>query len=292
MDFTFYWRKSSLFNSGMSYVTYCFQTLTKFRLKEWFTTLPECLTMDSTPVMKLNSIGYLRLAYVATEITLHRRIMLALTPSTDPQLQKICRSVAQERFVFAIEFIQSLKPQHLSSFWYFASPQNFALIAVFGTLLLSTAATVEEGDFYKKKLREYRWILKINSENGARYMGPAMKLLDANMNLMNEGKAMRHSETFPVTTSKVTFNDQSTAEFNNQNSINGNQSSAGSYSEESPMSNAHVPSADFASPGQFGFEAPYFPGQHIEDATIVEGGDIHAQDFGYGIGLDNNGEWY
>ena len=139
--------------------------------------------MEATQVMKLNSVGYLRLAYVAAEITIHRRIMLALCPSTDPQLIQICRSVAHERFMFAIDFVQSLKPQHLSSFWYFASPQNFALIAVFGTLLLSTAINSEESDFYRTKLREYRWMLKINSENGARYMKPAIALLDANMGL-------------------------------------------------------------------------------------------------------------
>lgn len=127
--------------------------------------------MEATKVMKLNSVGYLRLAYVATEITLHRRILLTLSSATDPQLYRICRSVAQERFMFAIDFVQSLKPQHLSSFWYFASPQNFALIGVFGTLLLSTASTPEEADFYRTKLREYRWILKINNENGARYSG-------------------------------------------------------------------------------------------------------------------------
>ena len=71
--------------------------------------------------------------------------------------------------MFAIDFVQSLKPQHVSSFWYFASAQNFALIGVFGTLLLSTASNVQEADFYSKKLKEYRWILKMNSENGARY---------------------------------------------------------------------------------------------------------------------------
>jgi hypothetical protein len=125
--------------------------------------------MEATKVMKLNSVGYLRLAYVATEITLHRRILLTLSSATDPQLYRICRSVAHERFMFAIDFVQSLKPQHLSSFWYFASPQNFALIGVFGTLLLSTASNPEEADFYRTKLREYRWILKINSENGAKY---------------------------------------------------------------------------------------------------------------------------
>jgi hypothetical protein len=141
----------------------------QLRLKEWFSSLPDCLSMEATKVMKLNSVGYLRLAYVATEITLHRRILLTLSSATDPQLYRICRSVAHERFMFAIDFVQSLKPQHLSSFWYFASPQNFALIGVFGTLLLSTASTPEEADFYRTKLREYRWILKINSENGAKY---------------------------------------------------------------------------------------------------------------------------
>jgi hypothetical protein len=71
--------------------------------------------------------------------------------------------------MFAIDFVHALKPQHISSFWYFASPQNFALIGVFGTLLLSTASTLEEADFYRTKLKEYRFILKINSDNGARY---------------------------------------------------------------------------------------------------------------------------
>jgi hypothetical protein len=141
----------------------------QLRLKEWFSSLPECLSMEATKVMKLNSVGYLRLAYVATEITLHRRILLTLSSATDPQLYGICRSVAHERFMFAIDFVHALKPQHISSFWYFASPQNFALIGVFGTLLLSTASTLEEANFYRTKLKEYRFILKINSDNGARY---------------------------------------------------------------------------------------------------------------------------
>jgi hypothetical protein len=97
--------------------------------------------------------------------------------------------------MFAVDFVQSLKPQHLSSFWYFASPQNFALIGVFGTLLLSTAPNPEEAEFYRSKLREYRWILKINSENGARYMKPAMALLDANMALLTASENNSENDT-------------------------------------------------------------------------------------------------
>jgi len=255
--------------------------------------------MDATPIIKLNSIGYLRLAYVATEITLHRRIMLALDPSTPFQLQEICRAVAQERFVFAIDFIQSLKAQHLTSFWYFASPQNFALIAVFGTLLLSTSKSREEEDFYKTKLREYRWILKMNTENGARYMGPAMKLLDANMTLMKEGKATQHVKTpstvvpTPVPASLENMAPPPTHD---------NLSSAGSYAEDSPNSNQQVFSADHTSPNQFSYGPPYIPIQHADSMSTPQqtpainsmGADVSGtpgMTFDYNLGIDNNG-WY
>lgn len=189
--------------------------------------------------MKLNSIGYLRLAYVATEITLHRRIILALRPATNPQLIQICRSVAHERFVFAVDFVHSLKTQHLSSFWYFASAQNFALIAVFGTLLLSTACDSEEVEFYRKKLREYRWTLKINSESGARYMKPAIALLDVNMTLLGKNKLSRA---------------QSSAD--------------NSHATQLAPSNFHVPRMDhFNSPGQFTFDTPHYTGRHSESTS-------------------------
>jgi hypothetical protein len=221
--------------------------------------------------------------------------MLALNPSTDPKLQQICRSVAQERFVFAIDFIQSLKPQHLSSFWYFASSQNFALIAVFGTLLLSTATRKEEEDFYKKKLREYRWILKINSENGARYMGPAMKLLDANVSLMNEGKSGSIDQP-SVASSAPSTNQVAVPEiYYHHTPPNGNLSSVGSYTEESPMSNQQIHSADLASPGQFSYGTPYYMAQQADDGSSaqghVEGGVISTQDFGYPVGMGNE-NWF
>jgi len=176
----------------------------QLKLREWFTTLPDYLsTMEVTHIMKLSSVGYLRLAYIAVEITLHRRILLALSSYTDPQLTRICRSVARERFLFALNFVQALKPQHLSSFWYFASAQNLALIGLFGTLLLSLASTAEaygeeqekekemETTFYREKLREYRWMLKMHGENGARFMTTAITRLDANLQLFEEGRVER-----------------------------------------------------------------------------------------------------
>ena len=250
----------------------------QLRLKEWFSNLPECLSMNSTQVMKLSSVGYLRLAYVATEITLHRRIILALCPSTDPQMLGICRSVAQERFMFAIDFVQSLKPQHLSSFWYFASAQNFALIGVFGTLLLSTASNSQEAEFYKTKLREYRWTMKISSENGARYMKPAMSMLDANMALLTKAKS---AAAMSLAANKPPG--QAIAEA-------GRVSGAADDEFSFPVGNL-LADTDFTSPSQYSFHTPFYPNQHSSDgspAAFPSLLDAQNQDFGFDLGSDSN----
>jgi hypothetical protein len=256
----------------------------QLRLKEWFSNLPECLSMESTNVMKLSSVGYLRLAYCATEISLHRRIILALRPTTDPRLLQICRTVAHERFMFAIDFVQSLKPQHLSSFWYFASSQNFALIGVFGTLLYSTAANDEERDFYRAKLREYRWTLKINSENGARCTRTAVALLDANMGFLTEANNGRNVGPRPCNSSIV--------------SHVGNLGGATSPSntDEFAHSNGHVGNADFGSPKQYSFDTPYFSGQHsmpTSPATFMSGNtsSTPSQDFRFEVEEDFTRSW-
>lgn len=137
-------------------------------------------------------LGHLRLAYLAIEMTLHRRIVLALSPETPTTLHQICRSAARERFLAAIDFVQSLKPQHLQSFWYFASAQHFMLIATFGSLLYKVSESSAEQDFYKGKLREYRWLLKMHSQNGTNFMKPAIGILDTNLMFLTirEGRGM------------------------------------------------------------------------------------------------------
>lgn len=245
----------------------------QIKLKEWFSNLPECLSMESTQVMKLSSIGYLRLAYVATEITLHRRIILALTPATDPQLQRICRSVAHERFMFAMDFVQSLKPQHISSFWYFASPQNFALIGVFGTLLCKTATNSEEAEFYRTKLREYRWILKMNSENGAKYMRPPVAMLDANLALLKEAKDK--ADQRPETTPSVEHGHAGTPTIATKAGPDytfGNQQLAGS--------------SEFPSPAQYSYDPLYYTGLNPAATTpstytASSVSDAQSQDFNF-----------
>ncbi|KAL5598597.1 uncharacterized protein BROUX77_006431 [Berkeleyomyces rouxiae] len=147
----------------------------QLKLKEWYATLPRTIRMDSTYYSnsstpgRFSSIGYLHLAYFATEITLHRRIIRSFASNpeaTDPYVSQICRSAAKARLISAMDFVNRLMPQHLRSFWYFASKTNFALIGTFGSLLWATATAQEEADWYRRRLGEYRWTLSVSSKPG------------------------------------------------------------------------------------------------------------------------------
>lgn len=180
----------------------------QLKLKDWFTGLPACLKMDSpsninSPSGKLSSTGFLHLAYFATEITLHRRIIRSLTPShsstltdtkppLDPYILHICRSAAKTRLISAMDFVNRLTTSHLRSFWYFASKTNFALIGTFGSLLWATAPGREEADWYRRRLGEYRWTLAVSCKGGsdeggsgnARLTEFAMGMLDTSTGLL------------------------------------------------------------------------------------------------------------
>jgi len=76
-----------------------------------------------------------------------------------------------------MDFVNRLKPEHLQSFWYFASKVNFALIGTFGSLLWATSPNVQEAEFYKARLAEYRWTLGVSAK-GADFMEFAVSVLD------------------------------------------------------------------------------------------------------------------
>lgn len=158
----------------------------QLKLKDWYAALPAALKMDTAASTasnskagsaegnrpKVSSTGYLHLAYFATEITIHRRIVRSLAgsgshdpsrPAVDPYIQHICRSAAKTRLISAMDFVNRLTPSHLRAFWYFASKTNFALIGTFGSLLWATAPGREEADFYRARLAEFRWTLGVSS---------------------------------------------------------------------------------------------------------------------------------
>ncbi|KAI1186632.1 fungal-specific transcription factor domain-containing protein [Nemania serpens] len=169
----------------------------QLKLKEWYAALPAAIRMDSTFLSsslsssRLSSIGYLHLAYFATEITLHRRIIRALASDSqaiDPYLEHICRSAAKARLISAMDFVNRLTPQHLRAFWYFASKTNFALIGTFGSLLWATSPGREEADWYRRRLGEYRWTLSVSSKPGEsrRLTEFAMGMLDISTGLLKK----------------------------------------------------------------------------------------------------------
>ncbi|KAI0142724.1 fungal-specific transcription factor domain-containing protein [Xylariaceae sp. FL1272] len=185
----------------------------QIKLKEWYSALPAAIRMDSSlqnavPASNpLSSIGYLHLAYFATEITLHRRIIRALASdaqAVDPYLEHICRSAAKARLISAMDFVNRLTQQHLRAFWYFASKTNFALIGTFGSLLWATSPGREEADWYRRRLGEYRWTLSVSSKPGEtrRLTEFAMGMLDISTELSRTASAVdfevgrRQRETF------------------------------------------------------------------------------------------------
>ncbi|RMD44870.1 hypothetical protein DV735_g379, partial [Chaetothyriales sp. CBS 134920] len=148
------------------------------KLKAWWSEMPDCLRMDATQAGRLNSVGYLHLAYFATEITLHRRILRSLSQDTDPYLVQICRSAAKARLISAMDFFNRLKPEHLKSFWYFSSKFNFALIGTFAGLCFVTSVSQEEAEFYKRRLQEYRWTLRVSNKS-AEFLEIASGILES-----------------------------------------------------------------------------------------------------------------
>lgn len=156
----------------------------QIKLKEWFTQLPRSLKMDENMTGKPSSTGHLHLAYFATEITLHRCIIRSLSSTNnDTYLSHVCRSAAKTRLISAMDFVNRLRPEHLTSFWYFPSKVNFALIGTFGSLLLATAPCEEEADFYRTRLSEFRWTLSVSSKS-APFLQFAIDSLDSSSNLL------------------------------------------------------------------------------------------------------------
>jgi hypothetical protein len=151
-------------HSGVSWVLQRAKPL-QLRLKSWFSDLPEVLRLQDVTMRKLSSAGYLHLAYYATEITLHRQIVRALENEENPELVRVCQTAARERLVNTLDFVNVLRPEHLQSFWYSASKYNFALVGTFISLLWATSGSREDAEFYKKKLEEYRWSLRLSSKN-------------------------------------------------------------------------------------------------------------------------------
>jgi hypothetical protein len=73
-----------------------------------------------------------------------------------------------------MRFVEALRPEHLQAFWWFASPKSLAYIRTYGGLLSATSATDEEADFYRQKLEDFRWSLKVRAK-GVGFVSTALR---------------------------------------------------------------------------------------------------------------------
>ncbi|KAI5245114.1 hypothetical protein E4T42_06878 [Aureobasidium subglaciale] len=146
------------------------------RLTVWSDAAMEVLSLERASSMKLTCIGYLRLAHLAVEVSMHRRIICqTMSPSADSNIATACRIAAKHMWLSALVFVDSLKARHLKSFWYFCSTACLTLLISFGNVLVGSALDSPEEQFYLNKLKEFRWTLKINGEMGAKFMDAAIR---------------------------------------------------------------------------------------------------------------------
>ncbi|TLS28362.1 hypothetical protein PpBr36_00196 [Pyricularia pennisetigena] len=153
---------------------------TALKLKDWASTLPAELRMDDVRARKLCANGYLHLSYYATEIMIHRRVIRSLTPDHADHIRAICRNAAKTRLEHATAFVEKLRPEHLQSFWWFAAPKCLALIGVFAALLSATAPDPAEAAFFKRRLDDFHWTLKVRSK-GSVSMAAAVREMEASL---------------------------------------------------------------------------------------------------------------
>ncbi|KAK0712416.1 fungal-specific transcription factor domain-containing protein [Lasiosphaeria miniovina] len=150
------------------------------RLKEWAKDMPADLHMEGVRTRKLCSNGYLHLSYFVTEIIIHRHIIRNLTPATPPHLRDLCREAGKARLERAINFVEALRPEHLQAFWWFASPKSLAFIRTYGGLLWATSSSHEEAEFYRRKLGDFRWSLKVRAK-GVSFVAVALQEMDESL---------------------------------------------------------------------------------------------------------------
>jgi hypothetical protein len=170
----------------------------QIKLKDWFARLPAECKMDSSSSGSETSSsasesrtfaqqGHLHLAYFATEISIHRRIVQALAdapaPGPPPYMLFICRAAAKTRLISALDFVNRLRPAHLHAFWFFAAPFHFALIGTFGALLQATSPGAEEAWFYACRLNEFRWTLGVSARQ-APWIAGALEALEVNAEML------------------------------------------------------------------------------------------------------------
>ncbi|KAI5305429.1 hypothetical protein KEM56_004466 [Ascosphaera pollenicola] len=122
------------------------------------------LSMAILTPRQLCSNGYLHLGYHSIAICVWRRVVRSAVldpPCTDLKFLTRMRKEAAEASENAMSFVAALRPDQLDAFWFWPSGFSFAQIGSFITLLIVTSPSKEENDYWKARLNEYLWVLRV-----------------------------------------------------------------------------------------------------------------------------------
>ncbi|EXJ80503.1 hypothetical protein A1O1_08648 [Capronia coronata CBS 617.96] len=150
------------------------------KLYDWRMSLLPCLEMDAHAVRELNICGSwfrsLHLCYHACQMAISRA--LTRTKANDIETAAACWRDAQASANNVVDFVQSLTPEHLQSFWYSFCQANLAMASTFLVSVLLTSGSDEQFQEMQQSIEQFRWILTIQARH-TELMGHALARLDS-----------------------------------------------------------------------------------------------------------------
>ena len=153
----------------------------QLQLKDWFSELPTSLQMETVANMKLSSVSYVLLAYLAVGANI-RRVIIRAASVDDPSeagLARLCRKASMERLSNAYDFFGRLNASQLSPFWHLTSAECAAVIYYFGRDLEARIVDAEGHAAVAQLVKAYRWSCKLHSQSSINFAKRTMTTLQA-----------------------------------------------------------------------------------------------------------------
>ena len=170
-----------------------------------------------------------------------------------------------------MDFVRSLRAEHLQSFWYSSSKYCFALVGTFIGLLWATAGSKDEAENYKEKLEEYRWTLRLSSKS-AEFLDRAISQLTSSTGLLmkaipEDSRPPNSSDDSPVAVTAISQQEDDEEDWvgRDQHSVDDSmsmQASPTSFSENGTTMGMVWPNFDSLSTAAF-----IMPDVSLADAT-------------------------
>src|ERR1700738_3103312 len=160
-------------------------------------------SVQMVPDLEFLIIASLHLSYHAIHLTLHRKIITAISahhPGINVRPAPGAFEKAREAAERSVEWLSQVRQEHLEGFWYngtpnpnpltIASRNNLVLLGTFITLLQAVAFTTNDRDALKKLWEALKWQLRIFSRGNELFEGALRRVDDKRMwveNVLEKG---------------------------------------------------------------------------------------------------------